>query len=178
MIYRNTFAPRNPRRAFDRLLRWWRFHARRRLWGRDLLSESCGFDADMVESYLEEVREMSEGKPSWQNRRRHERFRSNLPVQVKVWAGGEPQQGTCLDLSQGGLLAEVDELLPQGTRVLVELKVYPTGKLLCVPAEVAWGLDSPSETHTRPSMGLRFSELEEKDETLLSETIERLARRR
>ena len=129
-----------------------------------------------AESNFEEERTMS-GNNIWdQDRRKHQRFPANFPVRVKVWAGGESQAGTCLNLSQGGLLVEVAELLPRGTRVLVSLDLQKVGKFVCVQADVVWDLDFSPEAGTRPSMGLRFTGMDEEAETLLNQMIVNMAR--
>ena len=177
MIDREKFGLPNFRRILGGFYRRSMVRGRKALRSRNPLIRPMYDYAAMTEKYLGEARGMAGQKPMNWSRRKHERFSANFPVRVKVWASGESQEGTCRNLSQGGLLLEVAELLPEGTRVLVELDLQHVGQFVCVQADVVWGLDFPPEARKRPSMGLRFTEMDEEPEALLNKIIDRMAGR-
>ena len=107
-------------------------------------------------------------------RRRHERFALDLPIQVEAADAGAPRKGTCLNVSEGGILVEVDEPLEKGTHVYVEMVIPPLRRAFCADAEVAWSMDALPGHGSRAALGLRFTELSEEYEAVLLEIIRTL----
>jgi len=85
--------------------------------------------------------------------RERRRFtRMKLPLKVSIESGQERLNGTTLDISLSGILAEAEEVFPVGTRVQVGLALAPGSPPLDVPARVV-----RLGQHNR--MGLQFESI-------------------
>lgn len=104
---------------------------------------------------------------NFNNRRRHERIESAIPVRISTieperdpWTGRpffRTLQETCANVSRGGAFIKTDEPLDPGRRVLVEIRL-PSGRPLEAIGRIAWvkRVLSPDRRESESGIGIEF----------------------
>lgn len=111
-----------------------------------------------------------------QNRRAHSRYKlpvGYVPVEVRIPGRRGRLEGHAYDISQGGLRFEIDEPLPPGTRVTIELKLPKSrrGDRIRAIADVVWVGDV--EDPAPYKMAARFAEfINERDASTLAANLD------
>ncbi len=97
---------------------------------------------------------------NYQEKRDYIRMKIEAPVNIGVVADGSTYQGVCRDLSGGGMLVEMDTVLPAGTAVEVTIaSSHGHNPMLNAKAEVTRVISQP-ESETQPCLlGMQIVEV-------------------
>ena len=101
------------------------------------------------------------------------RYSAGFPVQLKLPDTGEAHDGTCLNLSEGGVLVESELALHRGASVYVEMVIPSVGRAFYADAEVMWAVRK-LPGRGGPGMGLRFTEIQPVHLSFLRDLIRKL----
>ena len=104
-------------------------------------------------------------------KRKHERIDSQWLVHITGPGGGDVQDGTCLNLSEGGLFVQMLEPPPRGTTLHLELLLEPVDQVVHVDGTALRVQPEMPDTHFPPSVGMRFEGLSEEARDLIREAI-------
>ena len=79
------------------------------------------------------------------DRRAHPRFTQSLGVAYSVIKGSSPKSasGKTVDISEGGMKLLLDEKLPQGAHITLNILLPDTGKMAEMTGDVMWTEDAP-----------------------------------
>lgn len=112
-------------------------------------------------------------RPTYQERRRHPRVISAMPVQYRgIRQDGDAAVGTVArDISNGGIRFVTNEFISIFTRLVVEVSIPSTPKPVKAISKVVW-------IHKRPygeqyEIGMQFVDMTEEDKRNLSQFVER-----
>ena len=109
-------------------------------------------------------------------RRRHERFRTELSVRVWVWEKMDSLEGTCLNLSEGGMLLRLDEPLPKGWQVVLEFEPGSKGRKISPEARIVWSVESMPSSPGHAGIGVAFGAMSPAERKVLQAAIAELGR--
>ncbi len=103
---------------------------------------------------------MESASRNYQEKRNYIRMKIDAPVNIGVVADGSTYKGVCRDLSGGGLLIELDTVLPAGTKVEVSIvSGHGHNPMLNAKAEVTRVISQP-ESETQPCLlGMQIVEV-------------------
>jgi Tfp pilus assembly protein PilZ len=105
--------------------------------------------------------------------RQCERVQTDYTVQVTVpTLGEEVRDGSCLNLSEGGLFVQMEEPLPVGLMIDMEIHLLPIGKTLRTEGLVVWARPRMDHSPIPPGIGVSFRVLERDERSLIQSTIE------
>ena len=97
---------------------------------------------------------------SYQEKRNYIRMKINAPVRLTLAADGRTLKGLCRDLSGGGLLVELNTVLPVGTRAEVMIaSSHGHSPMLNAVAEVTRVNAKPEKDDTECILGLQIIEV-------------------
>ena len=89
---------------------------------------------------------------NYQEKRNYIRMKVDAPAHITVYADGSTLEGFCRDLSGGGMLLEINAILPVGTVVEVTIaSSHGHNPMLKARAEVARVIAQP-ETEEQPCL--------------------------
>ncbi len=103
--------------------------------------------------------------------RRHERIDTDYLVNITVPAGGDVNEGTCLNLSETGLFVQMLEPPPKGSTLHLELFLEPTGEIVRVDGTVLWVRPQMPDSQFPPGAGMKFEGLSDENGELLRHAI-------
>lgn len=92
------------------------------------------------------------------SRRRHVRAPYITPVRLEH--EGKSLDGRTEDLSMGGVMVMLPELVPQGAQVTIRFALPTTGEYVRAAAIVRWGRKSDARSKTPCALGLEFQDLD------------------
>lgn len=96
----------------------------------------------------------------YQEKRNFIRMRVETPVEINTLADEEFYEGTCVDLSGGGLLVEMQTLLPVGTKLEVNIaSSHGHSPMLKAKATVARIVSQPEAVEHPCKLGLEIDEV-------------------
>ena len=96
----------------------------------------------------------------YQEKRDFIRMRVETPVQITLLDGEESYSGTCVDLSGGGLLVEMQTLLPVGTLLEVNIaSQHVHSPMLRAKTKVARVVSQPESEEQPCKLGLEIEEV-------------------
>ena len=89
-------------------------------------------------------------------KRKPERVDTEYLVHLTVTAGGDVQEGTCLNLSEGGLFVQILEPPARGSTLRLELLLEPLHQTVHVDGTVLWVRPKMPDSQFPPGAGMRF----------------------
>lgn len=96
----------------------------------------------------------------YQEKRNFIRMRVETPVEISLHNGEELHEGTCVDLSGGGLLVEMQTLLPVGTKLEVNIaSSHGHSPMLRAKATVTRIVSQPDSVERPCKLGLEIDEV-------------------
>ena len=108
---------------------------------------------------------------SYDNTRRYVRLPAAWPIRYEAQAQGSQRQVThTADVSAGGVALSVREMMPVGALIRLEVHVPPLARSIQATGEVIRCLPGRKGGY---ELGIRFQQIDPKDQTLLDEAIER-----
>ncbi|MEW6668730.1 MAG: TIGR02266 family protein [Thermodesulfobacteriota bacterium] len=82
------------------------------------------------------------------------------------------------NVSRGGLFIKTDTPLPKGERFLLKLQLPDVGRPLSIECQVAWSKKAGEQGPVGPNgMGIRFLEMDEKDDQVLRRYVQEISRK-
>ncbi len=103
--------------------------------------------------------------------RKHERIDTEYLVHVTVPAGGNVLEGTCLNLSEGGLFVQMLDPPPQGSAHHMELRLEPIDQTVRVDGTVFWVRQEEPDSQLPPGVGMRFEGMSDETRGLIRKAI-------
>jgi hypothetical protein len=100
----------------------------------------------------------------WEERRRHRRYAYDGSVVYRRLGPTAP--GRIHNLSEGGLMVELPELFPTGTRLDIDISLGD--RSIHGEGEVVWSQDPPDSPATSYLHGLKFTRLDLQDRLTLA----------
>ena len=119
---------------------------------------------------------------SGKDRRQHPRFTQSLGVAYSVIKGSAAKKsagGKTVDISEGGMKLLLDEKLPQGTHISLNIVLPDTGEVADMTGDVMWTEDASDASDSSGKRlfysGIRFSATKEPNGNSLVNFIRSLA---
>jgi c-di-GMP-binding flagellar brake protein YcgR len=104
-----------------------------------------------------------------EERREHRRVEVELPVRIQAPVRTE---GKALELSEGGLRIEIDEDLTHAMHISLEVELPTLEQPVGTLADIRWHEKMGPKADPRWIYGLRFTELDEREEAAIVEYID------
>lgn len=111
-----------------------------------------------------------------EEKRMHKRVPTDFLVRATVSVRGDVQEGACRNLSAGGAFIHMDEPLPVGTEVRLELKLEPIHRTAHADGVVVWTRPRMPDPKFPPGVGVRFTELTDESRELIESVVEKLSK--
>lgn len=118
-------------------------------------------DWDLVGQWLSQVK-------------KHRQARVPVTFAVEHIYAGVTGQGTCLNLSLGGMFITTTDLAPPGAEILLRFMLPGLVDPLSVRASVVWSRERDAGSHAPAGMGVRFLDPKPTDAALIEVVVDRL----
>ena len=103
---------------------------------------------------------MNSAMRSYQEKRNYIRMKVDAPVDITVSTDGNTYSGICRDLSGGGMMIELSDILPVGTDVDVSISSgHGHNPILRATASVTRGIAQPDADESQCTLGLQILEV-------------------
>ncbi len=109
-----------------------------------------------------------------EEKREHKRVPTDFLVRARVSTQGEVREGICQNLSTGGLFILMQEPLPRGTEIYLELRLEPINKTILAEGVVVWVRPSMPDPNFPSGIGLRFTAISDEALQLVRSVVDGL----
>ncbi len=104
-------------------------------------------------------------------KRQDERFSTEYSVTVTSAEDVVPRQGTCLNLSTGGLFVQMPEPYPRGARVNLVIQLESAEDTISARGTVVWTRPRMPDPQFPPGMGVKFTSMANEARELLEQAL-------
>ncbi len=106
--------------------------------------------------------------------RKHKRVPTDFLIRARVSTHDEVQEGICQNLSTGGLFIQMQEPLPKGTELYLELKLEPINQTIHAEGVVVWVRPSMPDPKFPSGIGMRFTAISDEALQLVESVVDGL----
>ncbi len=101
--------------------------------------------------------------------------RARVQIDVEFTGAGKVRQGTCLNLSRGGMfITTMDDPPPPGAVTLLRFGLHDNSHILLIPAEIAWMQGEVSAPSVITGIGVKFFDVNPEEAALIGSIEDRL----
>ena len=109
-----------------------------------------------------------------EEKRKHKRVPTDFLVRARVSTLGEVQEGICQNLSTGGLFIQMQEPLPKGTELYLELRLESIKQNIHAECVVVWVRPSMPDPNFPSGIGVRFTAISDEAPQLILSVVDGL----
>ncbi len=106
----------------------------------------------------------------YENTRQYLRLPASWPIRCEVEPGNQPKIASTKDVSAGGVAMVVQQMIPVGSRLHIEISVPPINRSIAAKAQVIRCVPGRGGHF---ELGIRFLEINSKDQADLNGAIEK-----
>lgn len=108
----------------------------------------------------------------YENTRQYLRLPASWPIKCEPQTAADSSHiSSTKDVGAGGVAVQVNQMIPAGSRIRMEIHVPPLNRSIQAMGQVVRCLPAPDG---RFQLGIRFQEIDPQDQTALNEAIQKL----